>query len=91
MFMFDAISSKSVDKFLRWVSANNKGPSFPLPKGIKQRPPREWPNEAGYQPIRQSAAPVARPAAYGLTLSEGSHSTVPGHQAELDWNDLRKR
>ena len=92
MFIFDRISSRTVNEFLKWVSANKKA-AFPLPKGVKHI----WVRNPRHSTIplapAQSAAPskVTRPAAYGLTLIEGSHSTVPGHLAELDWNDLRKR
>jgi hypothetical protein len=35
----------------------------------------------------RSKKPLHRPS---ITI-EGLHSTVPGHFADLDWSDLRKR
>jgi non-homologous end joining protein Ku len=41
--------------------------------------------------MMELASHIVKNSGRSFSAIEGSHNTVPGHYADLDWNDLRKR
>jgi len=65
-----------------------------LPAGIKEISNSKRTSITTVARIRSTYPNDATPArsiSRASLVVEGSHGTVPGHYAELDWNDLRKR
>ena len=102
LFVIEAVSLAKAQEFVRWIRANKgrfrakKGrlaPAVKLPSGIRLMGQAKAHENQPTIPVQKprTKSPVRQPLS-GMSIAiEGSHSTVPGHFADLDWNDLRKR
>jgi hypothetical protein len=93
MFVFEYGKAR---EFLDWTRTKKSGlpPIATLPAGLKICTSGNRQNiESTAKPRNPHSRPTTPTKNSGRSFSaiEGSHSTVPGHYAELDWNDLRKR
>lgn len=85
------LTRTKVSEFRAWLSqAKTTGDLKKLPFGIEHLKivRRDWSSIPGAAIKKLAPAFPIRPRSSG---GGGSHSTVPGHPAELDWFDLQKR
>jgi hypothetical protein len=91
IFEFERISLRKAQQFFAWFQAYESTHSglSTVPIGVKVYRIRKWREGRGGAPISNPSRLTAwhRPS---IAIG-GLHSTVPGHYAELDWNDLAKR
>jgi hypothetical protein len=91
MFEFQQISVRKAQQFFAWFQTYQdiKSGLAALPPGLKVHQIRK-PKSTGA--VRQIESGIAIPASSRPSIAiEGLHSTIPGHYADLDWNDLRKQ
>jgi hypothetical protein len=93
MFVFEYRNAR---EFLGWTRTKKNGlpPLATLPAGVKiytsGNPQKMDSTVRAPSPHPRTSTPTKN-SGISFSAIEGSHSTVPGHYVELDWNDLLKR
>jgi hypothetical protein len=92
-WVIEKIKREKVQDFIGWARRNKSGRArlSALPDGIREMK-AESIKKAKLAPIQKVRTILPMRSASGPSIViEGSQSNLPGHYADLDWNDLRRR